>query len=132
MTPTNWIREYDNEKEKEFSKLFDSNGDLMFNDIGLFDTYVEKIPIWIKRKSIFYDIFHCEHLKIVHLLEPMHICKNISSSLWSHMSLKEATHWLLGEILFLGILKKRHCPRKEVEERIVCLGFLKKVMSHGF
>jgi hypothetical protein len=28
--------------------------------------------------------------------------------------------------------KKRHCPRKKLEERLVPLGLLNKVMSHGF
>ena len=27
MTPTNWIKAYDIEKEKEFSEIFDSNVD---------------------------------------------------------------------------------------------------------
>ena len=32
MTPVDWIRAYDIEKEKEFLKLFDSNGEPLFND----------------------------------------------------------------------------------------------------
>jgi hypothetical protein len=85
MTPTNWNRAYDT-KEKEMEKLFDSNGEPMFYDPKCFDTYVEKIPIGMKRKSIFYELPYWEHLKIGHLVDPMHIFKNVSSSLWRQIS----------------------------------------------
>ena len=73
MTPVDWTREYGIEKEKEFSELFDSKGGPLSNDPELFETYVEKIPTEMKKKSIFYEILYWEHLKIVHLLVPMHI-----------------------------------------------------------
>ena len=56
MTPVEWFREYEREKEKEFIEMFDSNGEPMFDDPDFFDTYVEKLPIWMKMKSIFYDL----------------------------------------------------------------------------
>ena len=37
------------EKEKEFAKLFDSNGEPMFDNPKFFDTYVEKMPIGMKK-----------------------------------------------------------------------------------
>jgi hypothetical protein len=36
--------------------MFDSNGEPMFDDTEFFDTYVEKFPIGMKRKSIFYEL----------------------------------------------------------------------------
>jgi hypothetical protein len=56
MTLTNWNRAYDTEKEKEMEELFESNGKPMFNDPKFFDTYVEKIPIGMKRKYVFYEL----------------------------------------------------------------------------
>ena len=50
------LRAYEREKEKEFIEIFDSNGEHMFNDPDFFDTYVEKLPIGMKRKSNFYDL----------------------------------------------------------------------------
>ena len=88
MTPVEWLREYEREKEKEFIEMFDSNGEPMFDDPKLFDTYVEKFPIEMKMKSIFYNLPYWEHLNITHLLDPMHIFKNVSSSLWRHISSK--------------------------------------------
>jgi len=66
-------------------KLFDSNGEPMFDDLECFDTYVEKMPIWMKMKYVFYELPYWEHLKISHSLDPMHILKNVSSSLWKHI-----------------------------------------------
>ena len=80
------------EKENEFLELFDSNGERLFDDPEFFDTYVEKMPTGKKRKSIFYEVPYWEHIKSVHLLDPMHILKNVSSSLWRHISTKKMTH----------------------------------------
>ena len=55
-TPAEWIREYEREKEKEFIELLNSNGEPMFDDPEFFDTYVEKFPIGMKRKYIFYSL----------------------------------------------------------------------------
>jgi hypothetical protein len=52
MTPTKWLRAYEREKEKDITEMFDSNGEPMFNDPKFFNTYVEKFPIGMKRKSI--------------------------------------------------------------------------------
>ena len=59
--------------------MFDSNGEPMFDDLEFFDTYVEKFPNGMKRKSIFYNLPYWEYLKITLLLDPMHIFKNVSS-----------------------------------------------------
>jgi hypothetical protein len=88
MTPTKWLREYEREKEKEITQMFDSNGEPMFDDPRFLDTYVEKFSIGMKMKYIFYELPYWEHLKISHLLDLMHIFKNVSSSLWRHISSK--------------------------------------------
>jgi len=63
----------------------------MFDDLELFDNYVEKRPIGMKRKSMFYEIPYWEHLKIAHLLDTVNILKNVSSSLWRHISSKKTS-----------------------------------------
>jgi hypothetical protein len=62
----------------------------MFDDPEFFDTYVEKMPIGMKRKSAFYELPYWEHLKIGHLLDPMHILKNVASSLGRNISLNKS------------------------------------------
>ena len=80
--------------------MFNSNGEPMFNDPEFFDTYVEKFPIRMKRKSIFYNLPYWEHLKVTHLLDPMHIFKNFSYSLCRTYHRSKVTLWMLGKILF--------------------------------
>ena len=93
--------------------MFDSNGDPMFDDSELFDTYVDKFPIGMKRKYIFYELPYWENLKIAHLLYPMHTFKNASSYLWRHMSLKESDTLVVRRDLISSKSKKKHWPRKE-------------------
>ena len=93
--------------------MFDSNREPKFDDPQFFDTYVEKIPIGMKRKSIFYEIPYWEHLKIVHLLDPMHILKNVSSSLWRHISLKKSDRLAATRYFISSNTKKKHWTKKE-------------------
>lgn len=76
------------EKEKKFVEMFDSNGEIMFDDPKLLDTDVEKFPIGMKRKFAFSDLTYWLQLNISNLLDPMHIFQNVSSSLWRNISLK--------------------------------------------
>ena len=85
MTLTYWNREYDTKKENEMEEFFDSNGEPMFDDPKLFGTYVEKIPIGMKMKYFSYELLYWDNVNIGHLLDPMHILKNVSSSLWRHI-----------------------------------------------
>jgi hypothetical protein len=112
MTPKYWNREYDTKKENKMEEFFDSTGEPMFNDPGFFDTYVEKIPIGMKIKYVFYELPYWEHLKIIHLLDPMHILKNISSSLWRYMSSNKSDTLVVRRNLISSNTKKIHCPRK--------------------
>jgi hypothetical protein len=85
----NWIRAY-NKQEKETIELIKSNGEPMFDDPKFSNTYVEKIPIMMERKSVFYELSFWDHIKITQLLDPMHILKNVSSSLCRKISLKKS------------------------------------------
>ena len=105
MSSSNWLRAYDKDKEKEIVEILNSIGEPMFDDPELFNTYVDKIPKGMKIKSIFYELPYWEHLNIVNLLYLMHIFKNVSCSLWIHISSKKMTSCLPREILFLQILK---------------------------
>ena len=127
MTPIDWIREYDREKEKKIAEMFDSNREPIFNDTEFFDTYDEKIPKGMKRKSIFYELPYWEHLKIAHLIDPMHTLKNVSSSLWTHISSKKKDKLSSKRDLISLNIKKKHWPRQENRGED-----LKKMMSHGF
>ena len=113
MTSVDWIRDYDIEKEKEMVELFDSNGEAMFDDPKFFDTYVEKIPIGMKRKYIFYELPYWEHLKIGYLLYPMHILKNVSSYLWRKLSWNKSNTMDVRRDLIDSNTKKRHWPKNE-------------------
>ena len=111
-TPAEWLREYEREKEKEFIEMFDSNGEPMFNDLEFFITYVEKLPIGIKRKSISYNLPYWENLKITYLLYPIHIFKNVSSYLWRHISSKQSDTLVVRKDRITSKTKKKHWPRR--------------------
>lgn len=113
MTLEEWLREYDREKEKEHKEMFNSNGVPTFDDPEFFDTYVEKFPIRMKRKSILYELPYWEHLKIAYLLYPMHILKNVSFSLWRHISSKESDTLVVRRDIISSKIKKKHWPRQE-------------------
>ena len=90
----------------------------MFNDFYFFDTYVEKMPIGMKMKSVFYELPFWEHLKIGQLLDPMHILKNVSSSLWRHISWNKRETMDVRRDLIASNTKKRHWPRNETRGEV--------------
>ena len=130
-TPIEWLREYEREKE-EFIEILDSNGEPMFDDLEFVDTYVEKIPFGMKRKSIFYNLPYWEHLNITHFLDPMQFHLLYGGTYHRN----KVTHWLLGNILLLQKLKRNIGQEdyKVQDQRqlvpLICIS--KKVMSHGF
>jgi hypothetical protein len=85
----------------------------MFNDHEPFDTYVEKIHIGMKRKFVFYELLYREHIYIGHLLDLMHILKNVSPYLWRHISWNKSNTMAIGRDLIVSNTKKRHWPRNE-------------------
>ena len=108
-----WIRAYDTEKENEFSEFFDLKRKPLFDDPKFLDTYVERMPIGMKRKYTFYDLPYLEHPKTVPLLDPAHILKNVSSSLWRNISLKKSDTLVVRRDPIYSNAKKRHRTRKE-------------------
>ena len=84
----------------------------MFDDLELFDAYVEKLPIGMRMKSIFYNLPYWENLKITHLLSPMHIFKNVSSSLQRHVSSKQSDTLNVRKDLITSKTKKKHWSRQ--------------------
>ena len=85
----------------------------MFDDPKLFNTYVEELPIGMKSKSIFYELPYWEHLNIAHLLDHIHIFKNVLSSLWRHISSKESDTLSMRRDLISSKTKRKHQPRQE-------------------
>ena len=67
----------------------------------------------MKRTFVFYELPYWEHLKISHLLDPMHIFKNVSSSLWRHKSSKESNTLVVRKDIIASKTKKYRWPRKE-------------------
>jgi hypothetical protein len=67
----------------------------------------------MKKKSIFYELPYWEHLKISHLLDPMHIFKNVSSSLWRNISSKISDTLAMRRDLISSKTKNKHWPRQE-------------------
>ena len=64
-------------------------------------------------KSIFYELPYWEHINISHLLDPMHIFKNVSSSLWSHISLKQSEALtIMDSHIISSNTKKKDWPRQ--------------------
>ena len=108
MTPTYWIGAYGIEEEKEYSETFDSNVKPLNDGPKFFDHYKEKMPTRMKTKSIFCELPYWEHLNIFHLLDPMHIFKNVSSSLWRHISSKKSGILTIRRDFISSTTKKEH------------------------
>ena len=84
----------------------------MFNDCELFDTYDDKMPEGMNKKSKFYELPYWEHLNISHLLDLMHNFKNVSCSLWRHISSKKRDNMKVMKDLISANTKKKHWPRQ--------------------
>ena len=103
--------------------MFDSNGEPKFDDPDFFNTYVKKFPIGMKRKSIFYDLPYWEHLNFTHLLDLVYIFKNVSSSLWRHISSKQSDTLAVRKYLITSKTKKEHWPRRLESTKLeACIG----------
>ena len=71
-----------------------------------------EFPIGMKRKYIFYNLPYWENLKITLLLDPMHIFKKFSSSLWRNISSKKSDTLAVRKYLITSKTKKKHWPRR--------------------
>ena len=76
------------------------------------------MSVGMKRKYIFYELPYWEYLKIVHLLDPMCILKNVSCSLWRHISSKKSDTLAIGRDLISSNTKMKHFPKKENREEV--------------
>jgi hypothetical protein len=90
----------------------------MYDDLEFFHTYVEKIPIGMKTKSVFYELPYWEHLNIDYLLDPMHILKNVSYSLWRNIPLNKSDPLAIRRDIISSNGKRRHWPRKETRGEV--------------
>ena len=62
---------------------------------------------------IFYYLSYWKHVKISHLLDPMHILKNVSSSLWRNISSKQTHNLDVRRYIIYSNTKNKHYPRQE-------------------
>ena len=61
------------------------------------------MPQGINRKSICYDLPYWKDLLIFHLLDPMHIFKNVTDSIYRHISAKIKALYLQEETLLFHV-----------------------------
>ena len=80
----------------------------MFDDLEFFHTYDEKILEGMNKKLIFYELPYWDHLNISHLPYPMHIFKNVSRSLWCHISSKRSDKLKVKRYIIYSNTKKKH------------------------
>jgi hypothetical protein len=84
MGPTDWLKKYEDVELKAWQDFFDGG-----DSIEEPEQVVIKMPEGMKRKSIFYELPYWKDLLISHLLDPMHIFKNVPDSIFRHISGKE-------------------------------------------
>jgi hypothetical protein len=67
------------------------NGDLfdIDDDLDDFKIPLDHMPKGMNKASKFYNLPYWKELKVAHLLDPMHVFKNVSNSLWKHISSTE-------------------------------------------
>jgi hypothetical protein len=93
MGPYDWLKKYEYVELKAWKDFFDGG-----DSIEETKQVVIKMPKWMKRKSIFYELPYSKDLLISHLLYPMHILKNVPYSIFRHISGKEDTLSLRRDI----------------------------------
>jgi hypothetical protein len=91
----------------------DSNREPIFDDQNFFNAYVKKMPIGMNITSIFYEIPYWEHLKIYHLLDPMHRFINVTSSSLRYISSKKSDTLGVRRDLISSNTKKKKWLRKK-------------------
>lgn len=64
-----------------------------------------KPPEGMKRLSIFYRLPYWRYLLIGHLLDPMHIFKNVGVSIWKHMTGVKDTKAARDDLKEIGVKK---------------------------
>ena len=87
------------------------------------------MPEGMKRKSIFYELSYWKDLLIYHLLDPMHIFKNVLDSIFRHIAGKEKDPLSSRRDIALSHTKfdRKHLwPNRENEKNAEAPWILKK------
>ena len=119
-----WIKKYEYAELKGWEDFF-YQGDSIEEP----EQVVVNMPEGMKRKSIFYELPYLKDLLISHLLDPMHIFKNVPDSIFRHISSKDKDTLSLRRDISLLCTKfdRRHlCPNKENETYVEAPWILKK------
>lgn len=66
----------------------------------------EGFPPGMKRFSILYELPYWTSLRINHLLDPMHIFKNVGSLLWDHITGRKDSHGARADLQDVGIMEE--------------------------
>ena len=77
MGPGDWLKKYEDVELKAWEDFFDWG-----DSIEEPEQVLVNITEGMKRKSIFYELPYWKDLLISHLLDPMHIFKNVPDSIF--------------------------------------------------
>jgi hypothetical protein len=112
MGPSDWIKKYEDDELKGWEDFFDGG-----DSIEESEQVVVNMLEGMKRKSIFYELPYWKDLLISHLLDPMHIFKNVLDSIFRHISSKDKdTLSSRRDILLHTKFDRRQlCPNRENE-----------------
>ena len=80
--------------------------------------YPEGLPDGMKMFSNLFELPYWTSLLINHLLDPMHIFKNVGSLLWDHTSGAKDTHGARADLQEVGIMEELW-PQTHVDGRIM-------------
>jgi len=89
MTSTNWSKNIDSCIESVWEDIF--NGDLydIDDNLDIFKNILNHVPKGMTKASKLYDLLYWKEHKVAHLLDTLHMFKNVSNSLWKHSSSTE-------------------------------------------
>lgn len=84
MGPADWLKMYGDAESKAWNHFFRHD-----HSIEEPEQVMVEMPKGMKRKSIFYDLPYWKDLLISHLIDPMHVFKNVPDSIFRHISSKD-------------------------------------------
>jgi len=124
MDPVDWLRKYEDAELKACHALFYGS-----DYIEELKQVVIKMPEGMKRKSIFYKLPYLRDILISHLLDPMHIFKNVPNSVFRHIEGRKKDNLSSRRDIALSHTKfdKKHLwPNRENEKNVESPWILKK------
>lgn len=83
-----------------------------------------KPPEGMKRLSILYSLPYWRHLLIGHLLDPMHIFKNVGHSLWKHITGAKDTRAARDDLREIGVKKSLWTKTNSTNRKVYFLEIL--------